>query len=125
MSVGRKNDFFWIFLVFLKSSHQHELFSYSTKFHIFNGLDLKKNVFFRLIIFFRTKKSFLKKKFLVAPVYINAQLFCYYTFFVSVTVRKIIGYGRTDIRTYRHTEIVDHRGSVDRKKLELCKFYLI
>ena len=39
----------------------------------------------------------------VAPILINAQLFCYYTFFVSVTVRKIIEF-RTYGRTYRHTD---------------------
>ena len=33
--------------------------------------------------------------FFVASNFINAQLFCYYTFLVTVTVRKIIGF-RTD-----------------------------
>ena len=42
------------------------------------------------------------RSFFRCTYFINAQLFCYYTFFVSVTVRKII-------------DIVDHRRSVDPK----------
>ena len=53
-----KKRVFLDFSCFLKSSHQDESFSFLTKFHIFNGLDLKKSVF-RLIIFVApTKKVF-------------------------------------------------------------------
>ena len=43
--LGRKKKCIWIFLVFFKSSHQDETFLFLPKFHIFNGLDLKKTCF--------------------------------------------------------------------------------
>ena len=84
------------------------------------GLFEKKRAF-RLIIFSRPKKRvFLKNNFSLHLIlsmrnFFVITLFCYYTFFVSVTVRKIIGF----IRTYGHTDgrtfVVDHRGSIDPK----------
>ena len=53
---GKRADKMTFFVVFFKSSHQDETFSFLPKFHIFNGLDLRKNIFVRLIVFRRPKK---------------------------------------------------------------------
>jgi hypothetical protein len=53
------------------------------------------------------KNDCFEKIIFVALILSMRNFFCYYTFFVSVKIRKIIGSG--------HTDIVDHRGSVDPK----------